>query len=86
MRLVSLAVGVLLWHLACSYRLNFFINFENVPAPLVVFDAFIEHLYEHKFYIHIGVSMQRILIGFALATVSASVSAPSWAVRGSRVT
>ena len=35
-RLLSLAAGVLLWHLACSYKFNFFINFENVPAPLVV--------------------------------------------------
>ena len=67
-RLISLAIGVLLWHLACSYKFNFFINFENVPAPLVVFAAFIKHVYETKFYIHIGVSMQRILIGFALAT------------------
>jgi len=31
-RLLSLAVGVLLWHLACAYKINFFINFENVPA------------------------------------------------------
>jgi NitT/TauT family transport system permease protein len=67
-RLISLAIGVLLWHLACVYKFNFFINFENVPGPLVVLSAFIKHIYETKFYIHIGVSMQRILIGFALAT------------------
>jgi NitT/TauT family transport system permease protein len=67
-RLISLAIGVLLWHLACIYKFNFFINFENVPGPLVVLSAFIKHIYETKFYIHIGVSMQRILIGFALAT------------------
>src|SRR5690606_8067192 len=64
-RLASLAVGVLLWHVACASQFNFFINFENVPAPLTVATAFIQHLQESKFYIHIGVSMQRILIGFA---------------------
>ena len=59
---------MLLWHLACSYKFNYFINFENVPAPLVVLSAFIKHIYETKFYIHILVSIKRILIGFALAT------------------
>lgn len=67
-RIVSLAVGVLLWQLACAYQFNVFINFENVPAPLTVAAAFVKHLQETKFYIHIGVSMERILIGFALAT------------------
>lgn len=68
-RLLSLAIGVLLWHLACAYKLDFFIKFENVPAPLVVLSAFIRHIHETKFYIHILVSMERILIGFALATL-----------------
>lgn len=67
-RLLSLAAGVALWHLACSYKLDFFIKFENVPDPVVVASAFVKHLQESKFYIHIGVSIQRILIGFALAT------------------
>jgi len=67
--LASLAVGVLLWHLACEYRFDFFIRFENVPAPLVVIEAFVKHIQTEKFYIHILVSMQRILIGFAAATL-----------------
>jgi NitT/TauT family transport system permease protein len=72
-RLLSLAVGVLLWHLASVYNLKFFIRFENIPAPLVVLSAFIEQLYDSKFYIHILVSMERILIGFALATATGIV-------------
>jgi NitT/TauT family transport system permease protein len=67
-RLISLVAGVLLWHFACSYKFDYFIKFENVPPPLVVLSAFIKHIYETKFYIHIGVSIERILIGFALAT------------------
>jgi NitT/TauT family transport system permease protein len=67
-RVLSLVFGIGLWHLACKYRFNYFINFENVPAPLVVLNALISHLHETKFYIHILVSIKRILIGFALAT------------------
>ena len=74
-RLLSLAAGVLLWHLACAYKLDFFINFDNVPAPLVVLSAFIGHVHDSKFYIHILVSIKRILIGFALATAIGIVSA-----------
>lgn len=68
-RLLSLAAGVALWHFACAYKFSFFIKFENVPAPLVVLAALVKHLHEAKFYTHIIVSIERILIGFALATV-----------------
>jgi NitT/TauT family transport system permease protein len=67
-QLLSLVAGVLIWHFACKYQFKFFIKFENVPAPLVVFDAFVKHIHDTKFYIHILVSVQRILISFALAT------------------
>jgi NitT/TauT family transport system permease protein len=67
-RLLSLAAGILIWHLACVYNFDFFIRFQNVPEPLVVANAFTKHLHDSKFYVHILVSMQRILIGFALAT------------------
>ena len=67
-RLVSLAVGILLWHLACAYKLNLFIRFDNVPAPLQVAASFMKHAHERKFYIHILVSVERIMIGFVLAT------------------
>jgi NitT/TauT family transport system permease protein len=67
-RLASLAAGILLWHLACSYKLNFFIRFENVPAPLEVAASFMKHAHESKFYVHILISVERIMIGFVLAT------------------
>ncbi len=67
-RLMSLAGGLLIWHFACVYKFQFFINFANVPAPLVVLTALVKQAHEIKFYIHILVSMERILISFALAT------------------
>ena len=51
------------------YNLNFYINFENVPAPTKVFYAFLGHLQTDVFYTHIRVSMQRILISYSLAAI-----------------
>lgn len=68
-RTLSLLVGVMLWQLACAYNLHFFVRFDNVPSPLVVFAALIKHLHEAKFYMHIAISIRRIAIGFSLATL-----------------
>ena len=63
----SLFMGIVLWHLATNYSFNFFINFENVPAPAKVGSAFLSHLADREFYIHILVSLRRILIAYSLA-------------------
>ena len=67
--LSALLTGLILWHLATLYNFDFVINFENVPSPLKVFDAFVTQLGDTDFYIHVYVSMRRILIGYALAVV-----------------
>lgn len=67
--IASLSVGVFLWFLASASNFNWFINFENVPGPGRVFLAFIGHLQTEVFYIHVGVSMRRILISYTLAVV-----------------
>jgi NitT/TauT family transport system permease protein len=66
---LSLAVGVLIWHLAVVYKLDFYISFMNVPSPAKVLTAFVEHIQTEVFYIHIGVSMRRILLSYSIATV-----------------
>jgi NitT/TauT family transport system permease protein len=68
LRVLSLAIGIAVWQSACAHKFNFFINFENVPSPLVVLSALIRHSHEMTFYMHIIVSIKRILIGFALAS------------------
>lgn len=68
LRIGALSIGVLIWYLAVETNFNFYINFENVPGPLTVFSSLVTHLSGSEFYIHVGVSMQRILIGYALAT------------------
>ena len=65
--ILSLSVGVIIWHYASNLNFNWFINFENVPGPGKVFMAFIDHLQTQVFYVHIGVSLRRIFISYSLA-------------------
>lgn len=67
--LASLAVGVVLWHIATAINLDFYINFSNVPSPWKVFTAFIAHIQTEIFWTHIGVSMRRILLSYSIAVV-----------------
>lgn len=64
---IALALGVLLWQVATLYNFNYFINFENVPSPVNVGSAFLTHLQDQEFYIHILVSIRRIFIAYGLA-------------------
>ena len=68
-RLLAVALGVIAWHFASTYDFNFYINFENVPEPLVVWTAFTNQLAGSEFFIHIAVSLQRILLGYSIAVV-----------------
>lgn len=65
----ALLLGIAIWHWATLQNLNVYINFENVPSPHKVFFAFMEHLQTSVFYVHVGVSMRRILISYCLAVV-----------------
>lgn len=67
-RMLSLLAGLIAWHWATAYNLNFYINFENVPSPISVWLSFTSHLNTQEFYIHVLVSMRRIFFGYALAT------------------
>ncbi|MFT6909280.1 MAG: NitT/TauT family transport system permease protein [Oleiphilaceae bacterium] len=65
----SVILGLVLWHLATKYNFNFYINFENIPSPLAVGTAFVAQLADSEFYIHIMVSMKRILLAYSIAVV-----------------
>lgn len=66
---IGLLVGLALWHVLSTNKVNFFINFANVPTPAAVFAAFARHAFEKTFYIHIEVSVLRIAGGFLIAAV-----------------
>jgi len=69
MALISIGSVLLAWHLATHYRLDFYIRFNNIPSPAEVLDKALEVNRSARFITNVGVSLQRILLGFAVATV-----------------
>jgi len=66
---VAVLIAVGLWHLVTEFDVNYIMNFENVPEPALVFDRFLGHIVTVEFFIHVAVSVKRILIGFGFAVV-----------------
>lgn len=69
-RVLAVGIAVVLWQAASTTQFHVGLNFENVPSPAVVWQQFALLLHTQRFYIDIGVSLERIAIAFALATVS----------------
>lgn len=65
----AVLMALVLWHLASASGFNFILNFGLVPGPVAVWQALLEQLGNSDFYTHIAVSIRRIAIGYALATV-----------------
>lgn len=68
-RIAALLTALVIWHLAASSGFNVFINFENVPTPLLVGEALITQLSSSEFYLHIVHSLERIAIAYGYAVV-----------------
>jgi len=68
-RTAAVIGAIIVWQLCSAYSFNFIISFENIPKPTVVGAQFITLLGTEIFYKHILVSLERILIGFSLATL-----------------
>lgn len=67
--LSSIALLVGLWYLATEYRWNFYIRFTNIPSPGEVLSEAMRLSGDPKFFTNITISLRRILMGFAFATV-----------------
>ena len=68
-RIMAIISAIAIWHYLTEYDFNNGVNFENVPEPLLVLLNFIHHAQTQEFYIHIIVSVKRILIGYTAAAV-----------------
>lgn len=68
-RTAALLMALVIWHFAASSGFNFFINFENVPTPLLVGQALVTQLSSSEFYLHIVHSLERIAIAYGYAVV-----------------
>lgn len=67
--LLSLTCGLIAWHFATVNKLDFYINFSNVPTPSRVLTSTFKNFSDPEFYIHIGVSLQRVAVSFIIASV-----------------
>jgi len=69
MATLSIAGVLLFWQLATAYKLDAYIRFNNIPTPAQVLEKVVEVNQSPKFVTNIGISVRRILLGFAVATV-----------------
>jgi NitT/TauT family transport system permease protein len=69
MAAASLIGVIVFWHLATTYRWDFYIRFTNIPTPLDVLEKVVQVNGNGKFVTNIGMSLRRIVIGFAIATL-----------------
>jgi NitT/TauT family transport system permease protein len=69
LRALSIGLSVLAWHLATQWDLDAYVRFQNIPSPGDVLAEAIELFGGRSFYVHILASLERIWLGFAIATV-----------------
>jgi len=70
LQLLSLGACLLLWQLACAWRLHLgFITFANTPAPAEVLEAAIKLAQSPKLWPHLSSSLLRVGTGFGLAAI-----------------
>lgn len=67
-RIMALVIAVVFWHFLTEYDFNYFMDFGNVPEPAAVLASFLLHIQTSEFFVHIAVSIKRILIGYGFAT------------------
>jgi len=68
---LSIAALIGFWYLGTRYRWDFYIRFTNVPTPGEVLMKVSEVTASGRFFTHIGISVRRILSGFAIAAAIA---------------
>jgi NitT/TauT family transport system permease protein len=66
---LSLALSLLVWHLATKYKIEFYVRFKNVPSPEIVFDRLMTAFENKTYVVNILKSLQRILLGFCGAAL-----------------
>lgn len=67
MGVISIGSVLLAWYLATKFQLDFYVRFGNIPTPGDVFDKVLEVNRSTKFITNVGISVRRVLIGFAIA-------------------
>ena len=69
LRALSIALFLLAWHVSTLWDLDLYVRFQNIPSPGDVLAEAIDLFGSRSFYVHILASLERIWLGFAIATV-----------------
>ena len=68
-RVLSLGLFFVVWHYSTKWDINLYVRFQNIPTPWEVLEEAVALLGGAAFYGHILASLERIWLGFAIATV-----------------
>jgi NitT/TauT family transport system permease protein len=68
-RVTACLACVAVWQVASIYRVDFIVNFQNIPSPGQVARASVDLLYSPKLFAHIGNSLRRVFAGFGAAAL-----------------
>src|SRR5262249_15954387 len=69
LRALSIGLFLLAWHVATLWDVDLYVRFQNIPSPGEVLAEAIALFGSSSFYVHIAASLERIWLGFAIATV-----------------
>jgi NitT/TauT family transport system permease protein len=67
-RAASLGLFFVLWHVVTEWDLAFYVRFQNIPTPAQVLAEAVDLFATSGFYVHILASLERIWLGFAIAS------------------
>lgn len=68
LRVLSIGLFFAAWHVATTWDLDFYVRFQNIPGPEQVLEEAVALFSSSSFYVHILASLERIWLGFAIAT------------------
>jgi NitT/TauT family transport system permease protein len=68
-RVLSIGFFFVVWHYSTKWDIDLYVRFQNIPTPWEVLEEAVTLFRGAAFYGHILASLERIWLGFALATV-----------------
>jgi len=67
-RVLSIGLFFAAWHVATTWDMDLYVRFQNIPTPAEVLEEAVVLFGSAGFYVHILASLERIWLGFAIAT------------------
>ena len=68
LRVLSIGLFFAAWHVATTWDMDLYVRFQNIPTPAEVLEEAVALFGSTGFYVHILASLERIWLGFTIAT------------------